>query len=151
MPSTACTTTRVLLKSLACTTALLACSLTGCTKQQTAIGVGLGAAMIVTGAIMTQSDDFGLVLIGFYTGVGGGSVVVGGSLIGGLIGPRESAPSRPRDASTAPSRPSDPDPEGLRCHPVTPASSFWTCGEGYACTEDFEGCEPAVGAPVRQR
>lgn len=38
-----------------------------------------------------------------------------------------------------------------RCVPVAPDSPQWTCGEGYRCTEDFAGCEPAEGTPLRQR
>ena len=43
------------MRSLACT-ALIVCSLTACTKRQTAVGAGIGVAMIVTGAIMLSES-----------------------------------------------------------------------------------------------
>lgn len=56
----------------------------------------------------------------------------------------------------SPSRPSSPTPagpeEGRRCEPTAPDSSWWTCGEGYRCTDEFEDCELANGLPaLRQR
>jgi hypothetical protein len=136
------------MRSLACATALIVGSLTACTKQQTGVGVSIGVGMIVTGAIMLNSsteNSMGMGLVGAFGGIGGGVVVVSGSLIGRLLGFLDPSASRPR--------PRDPahEPEGPRCVPVSPTSSSWTCGRGYVCTDDFESCEPAVGAPLRQR
>jgi len=37
------------------------------------------------------------------------------------------------------------------CMPLESQPHLWTCGQGYRCTKDFQGCEPAVGLPMRWR
>jgi len=37
------------------------------------------------------------------------------------------------------------------CVPLANQPHLWTCGQGYRCTKDFQGCEPATGLPMRWR
>jgi hypothetical protein len=102
-------------------------------------GLGVAAAGVTFGAV---SDDEGGFYLAFGAGVAGGGIVVV-ALLAGLIGMLDLG-----SATTSPDRPLEP---GRTCAPVAPDSSWWTCGEGAACTEDFSSCERAVGAPLRQR
>jgi hypothetical protein len=119
-------------------------ALVGCSGRQTAIGAGIGVGGIAVGGALiatdSSSEGSGQAYFGFGMAVAGvGLVVV--SLIGGALGLIRLPPSPPHGDVSG----------GRTCRPVAPDSSWWTCGEGYRCTEDFASCEPAVGTPLRQR
>ncbi len=120
------------------------------TKRSTLIATGIGAGFVISGStVFALSPDGNETLSGGQGAgillVGGGLVTIAASLINlGFLALGKAGSGTPsKDASGTPGSP--------RCMPIDASSTSWSCGPGYRCTDSFEDCEPAEGAPVRQR